>query len=329
MSQHTARGRNIGLQLAYQTDLKTKAATDASAVALTAYSIGLSRQAALPQDPELGRALDNPRDDTAPAAPLPTVSGSIVAPADLATLGHWLKLALGAPTSTDETTHHEHVFTSGLLDLPFGTLEASVHNTATYKLIELAHGLHVNGFTIDLEKAEGFGRVTLDCIARDLENLSAVYYTSPGSLPTAAKVPQRNVSVLIDDVAVGTALRGSIAYSNHSEPQNFLDGADFISSILPGMGTLSLDLSLRLDNRAILDKLTDHTTPVKIEVLQQISATASVSYVCETAYAPRVAPTIEGPGGITFDARFTGAQKDGGSPKPLLAVTLKNAVTAY
>lgn len=329
MSQHTARGRNIGLQLAYQSDLKTKAATDASPAALTAYSVALARQANLPQDPELGRALDNPRDDTAPAAPLPTTSGSIVVPADLAQIGHWLKLALGAPTSSDETTHQQHIFESGGLDLPFGTLETIVHNTATYKLVELTHGLHVNGFSMDLEKGEGFARMTLDCIGRDIENLSAVYFTSPASLPAAAKVPMRNCSVLIDGVAAGQALRGSIQYSNNSEPANFLDGADFISSILPGMGSLSANLSMRLDNRTILDKLLDHATPMKLEILHQISATASLSLVCETAYAPRVSPAIDGPGGVTFDATFTGAQKDGGSPKPILTATLLNAIASY
>lgn len=62
------------------------------------------------------------RDPAAPFLDTVTVAGQAVVPVDLINIGHWLRLLLGAPTTTG-TTNFIHTFASGGAALPSNAME--------------------------------------------------------------------------------------------------------------------------------------------------------------------------------------------------------------
>ncbi|HYZ62726.1 MAG TPA: phage tail tube protein, partial [Acetobacteraceae bacterium] len=78
--------------------------------------------------------LGGTRDAAAPFLDTVTVSGSAVVPVDLINIGHWLRLLLGAPTTTG-TTNYTHTFKSGGASLPSNSIEVGYPDVPSYDLI--------------------------------------------------------------------------------------------------------------------------------------------------------------------------------------------------
>lgn len=69
-------------------------------------SLGLNQ--GLIDDPVIGRG----RDPRTPFRDVKTVEGDATVPVDMRYLGLWLTALFGVPVSTDQTTHHQHVWTT-------------------------------------------------------------------------------------------------------------------------------------------------------------------------------------------------------------------------
>jgi hypothetical protein len=78
--------------------------------------------------------LGGTRDAAAPFLDTVTVAGSALVPVDLINIGHWLRLLLGAPTTTG-TTNYTHTFKSGGASLPSNSVELGYPDVPSYDLI--------------------------------------------------------------------------------------------------------------------------------------------------------------------------------------------------
>lgn len=77
---------------------------------------------------------DRNRDPAAPFLDTVTVQGDIVVPVNLVNFGHWLRLLLGAPTTTGTAPNLTHSFGSGAAALPSQSIEIGYPDAPTYDL---------------------------------------------------------------------------------------------------------------------------------------------------------------------------------------------------
>ena len=85
------------------------------------------------------------RDPAAPFLDTVTVQGQAVVPVDLVNIGHWLRLLLGAPTTTG-TTNFIHTFASGASALPSNAMEIGYPDVPSF---DVCTGVRADTLEID------------------------------------------------------------------------------------------------------------------------------------------------------------------------------------
>ena len=290
------------------------------------YSHSIEEKESLDDDPLLGQARSNDRDDTAPADGLPTCGGNLIVPIDFNHFGLWLKALLGAATVTGAGDPYTHVFTSGGDALPERSIEVAVKNVDAATAYMQYTGLVASKMQIEIAKAAGYQRATFDVMGRSEHKAGS----SGAGTPAAAwardpALASSGVFKIEGDIAADI-MKVSASYDNKPSPQNHVTGSPYVAGFdLTDTTSFRGSIDLRFRTADLYDYAIAKTE-LATEILFAKSSSRSLSFAMPATRLERVGVPISGPGGIqqTFNFRCHQSADD-----PMLTATLKSLVPSY
>lgn len=314
-----AKGRLTELLLADEATFGTAPSTGYKPTVYYTHSLKQARP--LEDDPQIGGGLNNGNDSTEQQQGLPDVAGDIVVPADLAHFGYWLKLLLGAPTTTG-TTNYVHAFSSGAATLPTRTAELKYGASNFHQFV----GLGAKTLAMDISDQGGKQRATISMIGKKRVLLSASGAGTPAAIAAFDPLAATLGSLLIDDVAAGSVLSMRLNFDSGIAVDRYADGDEYASAIvIANDAKLSGEIRVRYSGQT-LEAIADAKTAKKLEFRWSKSTNNSLSFVAGQAFLEPAGAPVTGPGGIDSSFSFQASQT---SAAAMLAVTLKNQIASY
>lgn len=260
------------------------------------------------------------RSQSIPAYGNVDVAGSLTAPVDLGTIGHWLKGAIGAPVTTG-TTDFSHVFKVGTA-LPSMLIERLVGSQY----------FQYNGCLVDTFKISIGGDQELT-VSVDIVGCKSVTGTVPYNA-AAEVVTQTNKLnnfqpvVKIGGVASSVLKTCDMTISNNLDKNGYtIGGGGFRTSVVPGLITCSGTVKALFTDMSLVN-LGINQTKTSVEFVWDIDATHSLTFLFPEVNFSRVDPTIAGPGGVEIDLNWE-AFYQSDSNASAVVVTLENSVADY
>lgn len=238
------------------------------------------------------------RDPIEPVKDALTVDGDIVVPIDVDSWGHWLKGALGAPTTTG-TDPYTHTFTTGASSLPSFTAEKQMPDASTFLLHT---GCVVNQIQWTMQRS-GNVTATVGIIGKNEAKNST---TQAGTLsePTLTRFGSFNGCIKRDGSNMANVVSADITYSNNLDPVDTIvcGGDGTIEGVEPGITSLTGSMTLRFADQGILDAAINGTS---IELVFEYTRSAGEEFrlTAHKVLLPRPRVQIDGPNGVqaTFD----------------------------
>ena len=300
-----ARGANAKLAGAFETTYGT--VPGSGFLPLPFVSSTMGPEVGLIEDDLLGNGREN-RDP-------------IVVPVDLRYFGHWLKLLLGAPTTTGAGDPYTHAFASGATGLPSMSVETQLPDVPSF---EMNYGLKANRLQISMQRS-GLLNATIECIAKGANERASS--TGAGSLATALAVSrfrQATGEISRDGTRLGSITSAQIAFTNNLDkvetiqPDGEIEDADGAKAMVSG------NLTARYDSLALYTAA-KNGTPVDLSFKWALGASHSLELVVPRAFLPMKKTPIEGPAGIQSSTDFMGS----GEGTNCFEATLINDVASY
>lgn len=321
----TPRGRGAVCHFAFQDDFVTGADGDNDWSLLNFYSETLDLDEEPVEDPELGDAVDNPGDPTGFGPGLPSAPGTITVPADTNQAYYWLRLLFGPAVTTDDTGgNYTHVFKSGAEALPAATLDFALRSDRR----KVAYGVVANGFSMGINKAEGYRQMTIDLLCRRLTTAGAAIDNAPAAIPARSKLAASLGHMLINDVQVATLESGDVRYQNNIELAQLADSTKYPGAADPGDRAFTFNPTFRAQKGVGADAISaafdGPVTESDLKFVYQASATKSLAFRLRKGIGAPKIEQISGPGFIKYSTNIKARQTTGGAPAPMLEVTLKN-----
>lgn len=311
-----ARGANALMNLAYESAYGTPPASGYSQLPFVSSSLG-AEQGLIESDLlGLGRAPADPTYDVV------TNNGDVVVPIDAVAFGHWLKLLLGAPTTTGSGAV-THTFDSGAVALPSASIEIGHPDRPSYST---NYGVMAHTLQIAMQRG-GLLNATLGLMAKG-ETAFATSSTAgtPDVIAPSAltRFAQASGAILIDGVAQGEILSAQVNYSNGLDPDATIRADSEINGIDPGMPSASISLTAKFADLTLLSKATSQT-PVAAQ-LTWTAGTRSLVVTLGRVFLPRRKRPISGPAGVQIDLDGMASTPAGA---PLLRAVLTNNKPSY
>lgn len=250
------------------------------------------------------------------------VAGDIGIPFDLEALGFWLKALMGAPTSTDETTHHSHIFESGAWSLPSFSLEKQVPDVPSY---EMFRGCRADNLRLTLQRG---GRVngTVGVIGQAVTAPASSTAAGTPSSYALSRFMQRQASVEIDGSTQANVVSADFTFSNNLDQVDTVTGDEFIGGLDPMRAAMTGNLRLRFASESLFDTA-KAGTPIALSFVLTKSATEKLTLAMPRVFLSVPGRPVEGPGGIEANFSFMAARHTDDSA--MLTATLLNEVESY
>ncbi len=263
------------------------------------------------------------RDPMDPFRDFIDIAGDAVVPLDLTNIGHWLRMLLGAPT-TSGTTNFTHVFRSGSNALPSACFE-KVYGDVT-GANEGYLGVRANTMNLPVQ-ANGAADVTFGLMGLSYTpNLTS----APGT-PTTATFERFNRfqgSITRNGSALPAFMQGTIQFSNGMEAVKAVRNDRRIEGIDWAEPTLTFEGSVRLTtaNAALMSEAIAGT-PSAFAYTLTIGANKSLLIELQRMKLTPTGPRLEGPMGIDIPVRGTGSFDS--TAACMMRVTLANQTASY
>ena len=240
-----AHGRLSALRMKPQSAFETPATAAPAYVQLPYYTHSLGMAKPLEDDPVLSQ--DGVRDPSEHAPGLPGHDGQLTVPVDLNQAGFWLRMLLGAPTTTDDGGgDFTHVFKSGAADLPFNTIEMD-----TAANVVLQHiGVMAESWGMNTQRQSGYGRMDLSMVGREEKRLTSAVDADAGTI-ALERVPAFTGVVKVDDALVGSITEANFTYANNLEGHEGLDAAGLQTGYDTGVPAFTGGLNARFVDTAL------------------------------------------------------------------------------
>jgi hypothetical protein len=309
-----ARGANAILAAAFETVYGTPPAGGYKKLPFVSSALGEEQK--LIESDLLGLG----REPLPPSKDVASNEGDVVVPVDLRNFGYWLKLLLGAPTTTG-TGPYTHTFVSGALALPSMAIEIGLPDVPSYGM---NFGVRANSMTIQMQRS-GLLNATMGLIAQG-ETRSA---SSGAGTPAEAAIErfgQGQGAIKRNGVALGNVVSAELTYSNNLDKVETIRPDGRIEDADPAMVAATGNVVVRFANTTLLDQALDGTA-CELSFGWEIDANRSLLFTLHEVYLPRPKLPVSGPGGIQATFAFQAA-KDPSLNKTMTAV-LVNDVAAY
>jgi hypothetical protein len=309
-----ALGINAVQNAAYET---TYGATPASGFRkLPFVSNALGEERPLIEDDQLGFG----REGLDPTYDVATNDGDIVVPMDTRAFGFWLKLLLGAPTTSGTGTDpRTHVFKSGAATLPAASIEVGNPEVPSFST---NYGALANQLRVSMTRS-GMLNATIGMIAQGETRPQAVSIGGTPASLTGPRFQQATGSIRRAGVQLGGVTAADFTFSNNLEKvetirdDGRIDGADPLKVGMTGSLTIRF-ATLDLYNAAV------DGTPIDLS-FGWVQGTASLLFAVPRVFLPRAKKPISGPSGIQITSNWQASGALGNT----LTATLVNDVAAY
>lgn len=309
-----ARGANAIMAAAFETTYGTPPASGYKKLPFVSSALGEEQN--LIESDLLGLG----REPLPPSKDVANNEGDVVVPVDLRNFGYWLKLLLGAPTTTG-TGPYTHTFVSGALSLPSMAIEIGLPDVPSYGM---NFGARANSMSIQMQRS-GHLTATLNLIAQGETRAG----TSGAGTPTEAVIERfsqgigeikRNGSLL------GNVVSAEFSYSNNLDKVEVIRPDGRIEDAEPAMVAVTGNVVVRFANTVLLDQAVDGTA-CELSFGWEIDADRSLLFTLHEVFLPRAKLPVSGPGGVQATFAFQAA-KDPSLNKTMTAV-LVNDVETY
>lgn len=285
------------------------------------YTHSLAQKRPLEDNPLIGASLNNGNDATIPEQGLADLSGDMVVPVDLAHIGYWLKLLLGAPTTTG-TTNLTHVFASGSATLPTRDIEIENSSADFYQFVSLA----ARSITIEMSDQAGQQRATVSMIGKKRTLASTTGAGTPAAIAALDPVLATLGAIRIDGVAAGSILSARLMFETGATVERYVDGDAFASAIaLTEDAKFTGEIRVRYTGQT-LEAIADAKTAKQLEFEWSKGANNAITFDAGSAFLEPAGAPVTGPGGMEATFAFRASQT---SSANMLAVTLKNQIASY
>lgn len=312
-----ARARGINARLAGVAEASYGVAPGSGYRLLPFISTNLGAEQGLIPDDLLGTG----RDPLAPSRDVINVTGDVVVPIDVRNFGFWLKLLLGAPTTTADTDVYTHEFTSAKASLPSASLEVGHPEVPAYAMNK---GVLANTLAIRMQRS-GTAQATVGLIAQsELPNGA-----SGAGTPTELEVVRFNQfqgSVKRDGVAMANVVSADLTYSNNYELVEVIRSDGLIGGGDPGKASFTASVTVRFDSLDLYN-LAVAGTPVDLEFGFTLDADNSLTFALPAMHLPRAKRPVTGPAGVQATFALQAARPAPG--EEMLTATLVNDVASY
>jgi hypothetical protein len=267
----------------------------------------------------IGLALN--RDVAPPFRDIVTVQGQAVVPVDLEFIGDWLRLLLGAPTTTGTSPDFVHSFVSGASPLPSNSIELAYPDVPNFDVIS---GVRADTWEIDFSPA-GAATATFGLIGQG----STRSPSSSAGTPTTRAYTAFNKaqgSIRRNAAPLAQITGGQVTFSNGAEIVRTIRNDLKIEGVDPGLARATGQITSRFADTLLLDDAITNAA-VALEFEYRINADRRLTVTLHQAYLSLAKTPIQGPQGIeaTFDVR---AAFDATATR-MMTVVLRNAVSGY
>lgn len=260
------------------------------------------------------------RDPLAPIKDAVTVDGDLVIPMCARSIGFWLKLAFGAPTTTGSDPY-EHVFTSGGWVLPSAAIEFGMPEVPQYSMFT---GVRLDRLSFTMQRA---GQLTANAslIAQQEENEATAQTGSLAAVPLQ-RFGHWNGSILRAGSALGNVVSAEVTYSNGLDRIETIRDDGAIDGVDAGMASLQGRMDVRFADTTLLDQAINGT-PAEFKFAWSLGAGVGLEFVAHAVYLPVPRREIAGPQGVQATFEWQAALAT--SPERMCTVTLENDVDGY
>lgn len=311
-----------GAETALRVGIMADAATDPTAwFGLEYMSIRIAPQKERRDRAKLGAARHNPLDPIKPRPGFRRVSVDLVVDGDTRQVPRWLRLLLGAPTTTGLGPTYTHTWSSG-------------DKTQRYIAIELRTGASeyrvIRGVTLAQMALEGTGENTQDfdlsfsLRGLDYARVSAALTGATTAAP--AEAPILRQQYLVDSVAAANTLQAAWNWDRGLIEDAFLSTTPTLSGLRPGAASYTGTARFRA-NAATFDALSDNDTVFASEVRWLgVQANHRLSFIHPQAMLEAPPLEVRGLGIIERSVQWMGHQTGAAPAGQIVAV---NDVTSY
>ncbi|WP_439579327.1 phage tail tube protein [Elioraea sp.] len=261
------------------------------------------------------------RDVAPPFRDIVTVQGQAVVPVDLEFFGDWLRLLLGAPTSTGTTPDFEHVFVSGASPLPSNSIELAYPDVPNFDVIA---GVRADTWEIDFSPS-GAATATFGLIGQG----STRSATSSAGTPTTRDYVAFNRaqgSIRRNGSPLAQITGGRLNFSNGAEIVRTIRDDFKIEGVDPGLSRGTGQVTSRFADTLLLDDATGNAA-VELEFEYRVGAARRLTVTLHETYLALAKTPIQGPAGIEAAFEFRAAFN--AAAGRMMTVTLRNAVEDY
>jgi len=261
------------------------------------------------------------RDPVLPARGNIDVAGSVEVPVDEIGIGHWLKLALGVPTTTGAADPYTHVFKVGD-SMPSAAFEQGFTDISVY---ELFNGIRMSKFSISFG---GDGELTakIDLLGAK-ETIGATSMDATPDTISIAKLGNFQATLKEGGVSIATVLSCDLNIDFGLDGDTYcLGGGGFRTSIEAGLVQISGNVKAFFENTTLLNKAINGTES-SLE-LTLTNGTHSLAFKLPELIYERNSPGIDGPKGVNIDMPFKAFYNDN-ADNSAIVVTLVNSQASY
>jgi hypothetical protein len=271
--------------------------------------------------PVLG--LGTGRNPTDPMLGEINVNETITVPVNQVGFGHWLRLLMGAPVTTNSGADYTHVFTSGAAALPSNTLVLDYGARLGTNRYGKVTGARAASMAVQFSNA-GPADAQIALIAQGGEYASSAGAGTPAL--AAGPVFNRATGVIrLGETAVARVTSSELNMDNGMIPLRTIRADRKIEEAEEGLFTATGSVTVRFAEGGLLpDALAG--TPVDLSMGLELSATRRLVFNMPRAFLSQPRAQVEGPGGVsaTFGFRASGEGVAGA-----VIATLKNTATSY
>ena len=311
-----AHGARAQMALAFETTYGTAPGSGFIRMPFASSTLGAERPLI---DSEL---LGYGRDPLAPIKDALTADGDVVIPVDHEGIGHWLKLAFGAPTTTGSSPNFTHAFQSGGWALPSASIEIGLPEVPRFAMYS---GIRLNELSFTMQRS-GQLQATARLIAQGETKAGTTQAGSPAAFAVNTRFGSFQGAITRNAVALGNIVSAEVTYSNGLDRIETIRSDGKIDGVDPGMASLRGRITARFADETLIDQAIAGT-PAALTFGWSLNANTSVIFTAHAVYLPQPRVTVPGPQGIEVSFDWQGAQA--ASPARLVDVALKNQKASY
>lgn len=284
------------------------------------FSYNVSPVMPLEQDAILSSAAN--RDAGDPFFGLTSLQGDVVVPVDTVHFGRWLRLLLGAP-STSGSGNFTHVYSSGALATPSNSIEMA-HSDLGTALFMRQVGLKANTLRVGIDPS-GAATATIG-----LMGLGETKATSTGAGTPVVTAYTRFFNVQGNVSRGGTTVTGVTAFdftfSNDQEMVAAIRSDYRMEDIDIGLAQAAGNITIRFEDATEYDAAIQSQSPAAITCGWTIDANTSVVFNFGRTFLAQNGRPIQGPRGISQSFRFVAGPH---ASSGVMQVTYKNQTSTY